>query len=79
MNGKPTCPAYQLDGRKDWSCIDTLAAAYAECGDFNAAKKWGAKALETATKEKDKEELRSRLKLYEERTPYREEPKIKKQ
>jgi hypothetical protein len=55
--------AYEITGGADWSFIDTLAAAYAENGDFKAAQQWAANAIEMATKEKDKEELRSRLKL----------------
>ena len=44
--------AYQLDGGKNWSYIDTLAAAYAESGDFEKAKEWQAKAIELATADK---------------------------
>jgi tetratricopeptide (TPR) repeat protein len=71
--------AYELSSGKGWSCIDTLAAAYAESGDCDAAKQWAAKALTMASAEKDKEELRSRLKLYEAGQPYREMPYTGKQ
>ena len=55
-----------------------LAAAYAESGDFEKAKQWEAKAIALATTgklvtEKDKQELRSRLELYKQGRPYREE------
>lgn len=67
--------AYQLSGGKDWDTIDTLAAAYAENDDFDAAKEWEAKAIELAPDEKSKVELRSRLELYKQGRPYREELK----
>ena len=35
--------AYQLDDGKHWHCLGTLAAAYAESGDFEKAKEWEAK------------------------------------
>jgi tetratricopeptide (TPR) repeat protein len=74
--------AYQLSGGKEWSYLVTLAAAYAESGDFDKAKEWEAKAIELAAtdkavKAKDKAEARSRLELYEQGKPYREEPKKK--
>jgi tetratricopeptide (TPR) repeat protein len=67
--------AYQLDGGNRWNLIDTIAAAYAECGAFDKAKEWEAKAIDMATTDQDKAKARSRLKLYEQRKPYREEPK----
>ena len=67
---------------KHWSCVGTLAAAYAESGDFEKAKEWEAKAIEMATTDrsvtdKDKQEMRDRLELYKQGKPYREEPKKK--
>ncbi|MGA2259776.1 MAG: tetratricopeptide repeat protein, partial [Thermoguttaceae bacterium] len=72
--------AYQLDGGKNWNSVDALAAAYAESGDFEKAKQWGAKAIQLAATDKsatdkDKAEMASRLELYKQRKPYREEPK----
>ena len=49
-----------------------LAAAYAEMGDFDSAIKWQSKAIELLSDEKTKEDFRSRLKLYQEKKPYRE-------
>ena len=74
--------AYQLDGGKNWSLLDTLAAAYAECGDFEKAKQWQAKAIEMtktdkSATDKDKAEAHSRLELYKQEKPYRDELKKK--
>ena len=65
---------------KRWDCFDAFAAAYAESGDFEKAKEWEAKAIasaatDKAVTDKDKQELRSRLELYKQGKPYREEPK----
>jgi tetratricopeptide (TPR) repeat protein len=54
----------------DFELIDTLAAAHAECGDFDAAVQWAQKALDLAPAEK-KSEIRGRLELYRAKQPYR--------
>jgi tetratricopeptide (TPR) repeat protein len=69
--------ACQLSGNKDAACLDTLAAAYAESGDFQNAKQWQSKAIEAETDKTLKEEFRSRLQLYEEGKPYRDKKKDK--
>ncbi len=66
--------AYQLSGGEDWGRTDTLAAVYAECGDFDKARAWEAKAIAMAPDEKSKEISRSRLELYKQGKPYREGP-----
>jgi tetratricopeptide (TPR) repeat protein len=66
--------ACELDGWKDPWRLDTLAAAYAETGDFKEATKWVKEAVELG-KDLPKErveELRERLKLYQDGKPYRQ-------
>ena len=73
--------AYQLSGGKDWDVIDTLAAAYAECGDFEKARQWETKAIDLAQSSKppaakeDIDEAAARLELYKQGRPRREELK----
>jgi hypothetical protein len=66
---------YQLSGGKYWS-LDCLAAAYAECGDFDKAKEWEAKAIESAKTDKkvdkDKAEYPSHLESYKQNKPWRD-------
>ncbi len=59
----------------DWNeagIIDTLAAAYAETGNFPLAIKWQTRAIELETDTKNKEEYAARLKLYQEKKAYRD-------
>jgi tetratricopeptide (TPR) repeat protein len=53
---------------EDKSCLDTLAAAYAENGEFNEAVKWETKYLESTPSDKD--EAERRLTLFQRRQPY---------
>lgn len=74
--------ALKMRGGNVWQVRDTLAAAYAENGDFQKAREWEMKAIEIAAKDKsakakDIEEARSRLELYKQGKPCHEEPKKK--
>ena len=62
----------ELSGWKDANDIDTLAAACAEAGDFDAAVKWQTKANALYADAEDKATGQERLKLYRERKPYRQ-------
>ena len=55
----------------DAGAIDTLAAAYAECGNFQQALHWQKRALEFVG-EKDTAKLGSRLELYQSGKAYRD-------
>ncbi len=59
----------------EWSeagFLDTLAAAYAECGEFEEATKWQEKALDLIEGDAEKEtDFLSRLELYQQRKPAR--------
>lgn len=56
--------------------IDTLAAAHAECGNFDEAVTWLEKALAIAS-DAQKAELESHLKLFRDKKPYRQAPLVK--
>jgi tetratricopeptide (TPR) repeat protein len=56
-----------------WGYIDTLAAAYAEAGDFKHAVKYQKQVLEMVKKSPDYSELQRRLAMYEKHKPYRED------
>lgn len=56
----------------DWDYIDTLAAAYAEVGDFDSAVKFEQKAIEKAKKDDDTKGAQERLALYQQHKPYRD-------
>jgi tetratricopeptide (TPR) repeat protein len=52
--------------------LSTLAAAYAETGDFDTAKKWSTKAVELGENDVDREQLSKELASYEAGKPWRE-------
>ncbi len=63
--------ACQLDNYKGAHFLGTLAAAYAECGDFAKAVEWQEKANKMYTDDGDKKKGEERLKLYSDKKPYR--------
>jgi tetratricopeptide (TPR) repeat protein len=64
--------ACELTEWEEADCIDTLAAAYAEAGDFDDAVKWENKYLKSAWSKDVADKARQRLRLYEQRQPYHE-------
>jgi tetratricopeptide (TPR) repeat protein len=72
--------ACELSHWQDSGAVDTLAAAYAELGDFDNAVKYETQAIDMkgvhAFKRKRREE---RLELYRQHKPYREESKLRKE
>ncbi len=70
--------ACELSGWKNWSYLGTLAAAYAEAGDFETAVKWQEQAVDLAKADKDKLDAWERLQLFKADRPLRAEPRPKK-
>jgi len=64
--------ACELTNWSDTAKLRTLAAAFAESGDFNKAIEWQTKAMELAPADKQSG-YRSRLNLYRSGKPYRED------
>jgi tetratricopeptide (TPR) repeat protein len=65
--------ACELTAWKDAAALDTLAAAYAEAGQFPDAIKWMEEALKDKAAEKEfGAGFRARLQLYKDKKPYRE-------
>ena len=65
--------ACSLTGFRNHLVLDTLAAAYAEAGDFAAAVKWQSEAIALAAgDERFASAYRARLKLYQDKTPFHE-------
>jgi tetratricopeptide (TPR) repeat protein len=60
----------ELTGWKDANILDTLASAHAECGQFDEALRWAAKALEQASAE-IKEDVTKHIQLFRDRQPAR--------
>jgi serine/threonine-protein kinase len=65
--------ACELTEWKDADTLDTLAAASAESGDFDAAVRWETRAIELTPQNPDQAPLRARLDLYRQKRPYRDQ------
>ena len=63
--------ACEMSGWKDPNQVDTLAAAYAEAGEFAKAVEWQEKAIALAQGATSGEDWAERLELYRKKTPYR--------
>src|SRR5207302_8031009 len=61
--------ACELSAWKDGDSLDALAAAHAECRQFDEAVKWGKRALDLAP-EQQRTAIRSRLELYQAGKPF---------
>jgi len=69
--------ACELTDWKNVGCVDTLAASYAEAGDFDSAVEWQKKAIDLLTEDisaESQSSYESRLNLYQSGRPYREVP-----
>jgi tetratricopeptide (TPR) repeat protein len=64
--------ACELTNWRNHITLATMAAAYAESGDFQKAIEWQIKAIELGGAEKEITDYRNRLKLYKDGKPYRE-------
>lgn len=51
--------------------LDTLAAAHAERGEFDAAVKWQSEAIRLAPSTTNRDDFRKRLELYQSQRPFR--------
>jgi tetratricopeptide (TPR) repeat protein len=70
-NARKAC---ELSGWKNYVALDTLAAAYAEAGDFKKAVEWQQKALDAAGQSlAARWRLQGRMDLYKMGKPYRED------
>lgn len=63
--------AIELVGERDWRCLEALAAAYANAGDFQKAIAYQTKVLELAPP--NQPDAARRLELYRTKRPYRRE------
>lgn len=70
---KNATKACELTNWKSYVYVDTLAAAYAEAGDFDSAVKWQKKAIDLLPEQKSPDclkDIEARLRLYQSDKPY---------
>jgi tetratricopeptide (TPR) repeat protein len=69
--------ACELTSYQNAGYLDTLAAAFAEKGDFDSAIKWQEEAVKASGKEPPdiQADIKSRIDLYKQKKPYREAQK----
>ncbi len=63
--------ACELTDYRVATCVNTLAAAYAEVGDFDSAVNWSEKTIELTTDDARREKFTQRLESYRSRKPWR--------
>jgi tetratricopeptide (TPR) repeat protein len=63
--------ACELSSWKNANELDTLAAAYAEAGQFKEAIQWQTSALEVGGRNIDRDDFEARLAMYQKREPFR--------
>ncbi len=69
--------ACEVTEYKEAHILSTLAAAYAETGDFEAAVKWSRKAVELGVQNDEvDEQLKKELDSYEQKKPWREKQTV---
>jgi len=67
---------YKLSSSKISNYVESVAAAYAESGDFKHAVEWQTKAIDLLSEgDKQKSDYQSRLELYQQKKPFHQEPK----
>ena len=72
--------ACELSRWQSADAVDTLAAAYAEIGDFDRAVKYQTQAINTkGVYALNRKKMQERLELYRQHKPYRKESKLKAQ
>ena len=62
--------ACRITGWKEWQCLGTLAAAYAETGDFDNAVRWAKKSVRAATMADGRRKLCDQLAFYCKKQPF---------